>query len=179
MFVAAAELRMWPRLTRKIVHWFLPKCRKLRRQFAHARSIVTAVIQERKNSKQADRIAGRSRPEYNDALEWAEHEAEKANASYDEAKFQLVLSVAALHTTTDLFLQVIIDLAQHQEIFQPLRQEIVQCVRAGGWQKNTLYNMKLLDSVIKETQRMKPGSISQLFLLLHIEHADLPSTQLL
>jgi cytochrome P450 len=83
-----------------------------------------------------------------------------------------MLSFAAIHTTTELVTQVMTDLCKNPEIFGELRQEISQVLRAGGWNKNSLYNMKLLDSVIKESLRLKPTSISTVFipfLSLHIQ----------
>ncbi len=130
--------------------------------------MITSVIEERRSIKRANRAAGRPVPEFNDAIDWAEDEAETAGVTYDEAKFQLALSVAAIHTTTDLLEQVMLDLAQHPEIFQPLREEMVQLLGSHGWKKTSLYNMKLLDSVIKESQRMKPSSIGKFCSFLHL-----------
>ncbi|CAG1989494.1 unnamed protein product [Fusarium graminearum] len=48
---------------------------------------------------------------------------------------------------------------RHPEYIEPLRQEAVQLLHEEGWKKTTLFKMKLLDSAIKESQRMKPGSI--------------------
>jgi hypothetical protein len=52
--------------------------------------------------------------------------------------------------------QVIYDLAQNPDIIGPLRKEIIEVLTEGGWKKSSLYNLKLMDSVIKETQRLKP-----------------------
>ncbi|GKT94041.1 cytochrome P450 [Colletotrichum tofieldiae] len=53
-----------------------------------------------------------------------------------------------------------LDLASHPELFQPLRQELVRVLGAEGLKKTALYNLKLMDSVIKESQRMKPVLLS-------------------
>ena len=39
-----------------------------------------------------------------------------------------------------------------------LRAEIIAVVKAEdrGWQKSTLYKLKLMDSVLKESQRLRP-----------------------
>lgn len=63
-------------------------------------------------------------------------------------------------TTTDLINQTMIQILLHPEIIKPLREEIIQVVaEQGGWKKQTLYNLKLMDSVIKESQRLKPITI--------------------
>lgn len=162
-FQAAQSLRVYPRYLRKLVHWFQPECRQLRAQLDEAREIIALVIEERHQARKTAAEAGQSIPEYNDAIDWADQEAGlKGSSRYDPAVFQLILSVAAIHTTTDLTSQVILDLAQHPEFIQPLREEISSVLSAEGWKKTALYNLKLLDSCIKESQRMKPINASKL-----------------
>lgn len=69
---------------------------------------------------------------------------------------QITLSVAAIHTTSDLLTQLILDLAAHPSIVPALRAEIVRVLGTQGWRKTSLYGLKLLDSCIRETQRLKP-----------------------
>ncbi|KAJ9144520.1 Gibberellin cluster-C20-oxidase [Pleurostoma richardsiae] len=159
MFIAATKLRMYPRASRKIVHWFLPECRQLRAELEESRRVVLPVIEDRRKAREAAAASGETIPYFDDALDWADQEAAAKGITYDPATFQLILSLAAIHTTTDLIEQVMLDLAQHPTLFQALRNEIVNVLRANGWKKTALYNMKLLDSVIKESQRMKPSSI--------------------
>lgn len=162
-FQAAQSLRVYPRYLRKLVHWFQPECRQVRAQLAEAREIIAPVIEERHQARKTAAEAGQSVPEYNDAIDWADQEAAlKGSTRYDPAVFQLILSVAAIHTTTDLTSQVILDLARHPEFIQPLREEISSVLRAEGWKKTALYNLKLLDSCIKESQRMKPINAGKL-----------------
>lgn len=105
---------------------------------------------------------------YNDAIEW--FEAAANGRDYDPVLLQLILSVAAIHTTTDLLCQTLLDISQNPNIVQPLREEIARCLEDGGWTKTTLYNMKLLDSCIKESQRMKPLSMGKIELVLFRRH---------
>ncbi|KAL2277747.1 hypothetical protein FJTKL_15188 [Diaporthe vaccinii] len=69
---------------------------------------------------------------------------------------QLFLSIVVIHTTSDLMTQIMTDLAAHTEVIEDLRREIKEVLSDGGWKKTTLTSMKLLDSVIKESQRLKP-----------------------
>lgn len=69
---------------------------------------------------------------------------------------QLGLSIAAIHNTTDLLAQVVNDLSTDPDMVERLRQEAVEVIGQDGWSKSTLYRLKLLDSVIKESQRLKP-----------------------
>ncbi|KAJ4245530.1 hypothetical protein NW762_014039 [Fusarium torreyae] len=52
-----------------------------------------------------------------------------------------------------------IELARNPRYIKEIRQEVVQILLSGGWKKTSLAKMKLLDSAIKEAQRLKPGSI--------------------
>lgn len=85
---------------------------------------------------------------------------------YRPEHMQISLSTAAIHTTSDLFSQLILDIAGHPEIFAPLREEIRDVLGREGWAKTSLYNLKLLDSCIRETQRKKPITISKYSSLL-------------
>lgn len=157
-FQGAQALRVYPRYLRKLVHWFLPECQNARKQLAEAQDIIAPVIEERRQARKAAAEAGQPAPEYNDLLDWADQEAARRRSpSYNPAMFQLMVSVAAIHTSTDLACKVIVDLAKNPEIIQPLRDEIVSVLGDGGWKKTSFYNMKLLDSCIKESQRVAPA----------------------
>ncbi|AEO62025.1 hypothetical protein MYCTH_2312925 [Thermothelomyces thermophilus ATCC 42464] len=151
-FGAAEELRLWPAPLRALVHWFLPSCRRARADVAEARRIIGAVLDKRRLQK----LRG-EKVEYDDAIDWFEREAR--GREYDPTVAQLTLSMAAIHTTTELVTQVMSDIAQDPDILDELRHEMVQVLRDGGWKKTSLYNMKLLDSVLKESLRLKPTGI--------------------
>lgn len=151
-FMAADHLRTFPSWARSYVHWFLPGCRTLRKQVATARSIIEPIIAMRREAHtQRD---GAAEP-YNDAIEWMEMEC--AGLPYDAAAAQLALSLAAIHTTSDLLCETMVQIAQHPGLDGELRTEVARVLRAEGWKKTSLYNMKLLDSVIKESQRLRPA----------------------
>ncbi|KAH6843331.1 cytochrome P450 [Chaetomium sp. MPI-CAGE-AT-0009] len=151
-FKAADELRLWPAPLRFFVHWFLPSCARARADVREARQILSGVLEKRRAQKKRG-----EKVEFEDAIEWFEREAK--GRDYDPVVVQLTLSFAAIHTTTDLITQVMTDLSRNPEIMGDLRQEIVKAISDGGWKKTSLYNMKLLDSVIKESLRMKPTGI--------------------
>ncbi|KAG6091864.1 hypothetical protein E4U30_006234, partial [Claviceps sp. LM220 group G6] len=80
--------------------------------------------------------------------EWLE--ASSISGKHDPVLAQLALSALAIHTTADLLSQAVGDLAVHHEFVEPLRHEITECLAYDGWERKSLYNMKLLDSCIKE-----------------------------
>lgn len=91
-----------------------------------------------------------------DAIDWFENTAK--GRKYDPAIIQLIMALVAMHTTTDMTLQTLLDLCLHPELIEPMRTEIVTVLGTEGWKKTALSNLKLMDSVIKESQRMKPVS---------------------
>lgn len=58
--------------------------------------------------------------------------------------------------------QLMFDLAQHPEYIQPMREEVIDVLGKHGWKKTSLYNMKLIDSVLKECQRLRPVNDSKI-----------------
>ncbi|KIW99590.1 uncharacterized protein Z518_11329 [Rhinocladiella mackenziei CBS 650.93] len=149
-FDCVRALRLWPKLTQPFVHWFLPEFRRLRGRHGQARRIIEGEWKRRQLLS-----ASGKHEVYNDGMQWL-HETAK-DRPFDRTDSQLTLAFAAIHTTSDLITKVIFDIAAHPEILDPLREEMVAAL-AGGFTKSALYNMKLLDSVLKESQRLSPSS---------------------
>ncbi|KAF2756146.1 cytochrome P450 monooxygenase [Pseudovirgaria hyperparasitica] len=161
VFRAVEELRYFPTWLRDVVHWFLPQCTAARRMVQEARSLIEPLLETRRSKKTAAALKG-EKCEYNDAIDWFEGLAREKQLQYDPATAQLSLSVASLYSTTDCFTQALLDIAAHSELIEPLREEIVQVVGKGGWVKHSLYNLKLMDSVLKESQRLKPIAMASM-----------------
>lgn len=70
-----------------------------------------------------------------------------------------MLSLVAIHTTSDLLQEAMIRIAQHPGLFKVLRDEIVEVLGKDGLKKTALYNLKIMDSVLKESQRLKTNSL--------------------
>jgi hypothetical protein len=160
-FSAATKLRMYPHIVRHLVHWFIPECKLLRSQFNDAQKILQPIINYRRDLRRAALATGEPVPEFGDALGWVEREATAKSVDCNPSIFQLLLSTVSINTTADLLEQCMLSIAQHPEIINPLREEIRDVLRHSGWSKSSLSDMKLLDSVIKESQRLKPTSIGE------------------
>ncbi|KAF4826810.1 Cytochrome P450 monooygenase 1 [Colletotrichum tropicale] len=156
-FIAGVELRKYPPGIRHVIHWFLPQCKAIRAHQQTARNIINEVLHARKVEDQQRLAQGLKPKPRNDAVEWFEQMAKGRN--YDAATFQIALAIAAVHTTTDLLSQTLYDIMQHPEIVPALREEIATVISQDGWEKTALYKMKLMDSVIKESQRIKPPNV--------------------
>ncbi|KAH7081737.1 GA14-synthase [Paraphoma chrysanthemicola] len=160
-FRAVEELRKWPSLLRPVALWFLPNCTAARTLVKRTRRIINPVLEQRRAAK-AEAAATGSKVEFNDAISWLEELAQEKSVKYDAACAQLSLSTASLHSTTDFFSQVTLDIAKDQTLIDALRSEIVSVLGSGTWNKKSLYNLKLMDSVLKESQRLKPIAIASM-----------------
>ncbi|KAF4999917.1 hypothetical protein FGRMN_2155 [Fusarium graminum] len=129
-------LRTHPRWSRPFVHWFLPSY---------------WVLQRRKVIEAKARAQGKPSP-FDDSIAWFEKEGSKCHP----ALTQISLTQVAIHTTTDLLMETLFNIAQHPDLFQPLREEIIQVLSTEGLKKAALQNLKLMDSVLKESQRLRP-----------------------
>lgn len=154
-FSAAEALRCWHPALRPAVHWILPECRKLRSELTRAREILAPVVRKRQEQSRLAREAGDGHPSSKvaDTVGWMD---EVANGrAYDAGILQLGLSLAAIHTTSELVSGIITDLCSHPEWFGPLCEEMASMIKAHGWTKRALHEMRLTDSMMKESQRQR------------------------
>ncbi|PVH91565.1 cytochrome P450 monooxygenase-like protein [Periconia macrospinosa] len=156
-FKAAVMMTVVPSFLKPLLPYVSKDCKEVRAQRDRAREIIKPVIEKRRALKEKARLAGQPIPVLNDALEWGEQEHN--GVSYNPADLQLVLSFAAIHTTTDLTMSTLLLLANKPDEVRELREEMVRVLKAEGWRKSALFNMKLLDSALKETQRLKPNDM--------------------
>lgn len=154
-------MRLFPKFFRPVVYLFDPSCRKTRQLYYQARDIVEPVVAKRRKERQQP--DGAPVPVHNDAIEWAESEA--AGMAYDPTDFQLILSFAAIHTTTDLICQTMVQLTADPKNVEALRKEMLEVLPTGGWKKASIARLKLLDSAIKEAQRLKPIMMRKFYTL--------------
>ncbi|GME34330.1 Cytochrome p450 [Neofusicoccum parvum] len=148
-FSAMQRLRTWHPWLRPIANVFLPESRKLRQEIAHARRLIEPLIDQRRRENSND--SGKARG----TIDWMDQVAK--GRSYDPVMTQLFFSLFAVHTTTELVTNVMYDICAHPEYIEPLRDEIEGVLRAEGWKKTSLFNMKFLDSFLNEVQRLSPG----------------------
>ena len=158
-FRAAEELPDWPSILHPILVRILGSTREMQRQFQKARDIIEPVLKERAISKEAARLEGKSPPVYNDALEWMEQASQ--GEPYDPTATQLILSTFSLHTTSDMITQAVFDLCGKEDLTKELREEVITVLSQEGWKKTSLNKLHLMDSFLKESQRLKPLNIGE------------------
>ncbi|KAG5218141.1 putative O-methylsterigmatocystin oxidoreductase [Trichophyton interdigitale] len=145
-FMSVRALRSYPSFLHPLARWLLPECRKCQAQVRQARKLLHPIIQSRTGS--------------DDTFQWLMDVA--AGRPFDQAAAQLAFAVSALHTTTELLKQTLLDICMHPGLVQPIRDEVEEAVSQHGWTTAGLFKMQILDSVIKESQRLKPGLLVNL-----------------
>jgi cytochrome P450 len=140
----AFVLQVFPRILFPLQRWF-PLCRRARKHIDTAGDILRPIINRR-------RLEGKSEQ---DAISWFDEAA--AGEKYDPVLSQLSLSWASTHTTADTVTKVITHLAQRSDVILDLREEIIGAIKKNnGLTKSALSQMHLLDSILKESQRLEP-----------------------
>jgi cytochrome P450 len=151
---AATMLHLFPRYLRPIISNFLPITLEVRRQLKEAMAIMQPVLDKRRREKEAALREGREPETYSDAIEWFEQVAN--GQPYNALYLQLGLAFAAVHSSSDALTQTMLEILQKPDIIQPMREEIISVLGNDDWSKRTFYKLRLMDSVLKEAQRLKP-----------------------
>lgn len=140
----AFALQVIPRFLFPLQRCF-PLCRKVRKHIDMTGEVLRPIINSR-------RTEGKSAQ---DAILWFDEAA--AGETYNPINSQLSLSFASTHTTADTMTKVILHLAENPDVVLDLRKEIIEAItRNDGLTKSALSQMNLLDSVLKESQRLEP-----------------------
>nr|L0MYS5.1 RecName: Full=Fusicocca-1,10(14)-diene-8beta,16-diol C-9 hydroxylase; AltName: Full=Cytochrome P450 monooxygenase PaP450-3; AltName: Full=Fusicoccin A biosynthetic gene clusters protein 7 [Diaporthe amygdali]BAM71032.1 fusicocca-1,10(14)-diene-8beta,16-diol C-9 hydroxylase [Diaporthe amygdali] len=150
---AVHALRPWPRFLLPLVHHFHPKAKAVRAILSECRQIMEPILRRRAQAKQGIQIKSAVS---DTALDWFEEVAASIGQSYDPTVAQLTFAVAAMHSTTDHLCQILIDLRDKTEVVAAARSELVDVVTREGWNQTALSQLKLMESIMKESQRMKP-----------------------
>ncbi|EEY15786.1 ent-kaurene oxidase [Verticillium alfalfae VaMs.102] len=158
LMIAARALRMWTPVLRPIVHWFLPECTALRRVSRDARNIIDDEVSRiEAHVGQSDALSP-SKSSIGNSLGWMRAAAKGTNFNLGDG--QLFLSFASLHTTSDLLTKTLVNLCTFPEFQDLLRNEILDTLRGQSFDPTCISQMRLLDSFMKETQRLAPASLS-------------------
>lgn len=172
IFTATRICRAIPVSFRWLIERTLPLCRKVRKDRATGARILAPILTGRKAEISAAKREGREPNLPDDSIEWF-RKASKGRA-YDDSDLQLGLSLAAIHTTSDLLGQAMLNLGAHPEMMEPLRKEAVGVLDRHGWKKVALAELRILDSFLKETQRLKLCPLAFMHRLA-IDDVELPN----
>ena len=155
LFLAAHILLQWPVFMRRLVSWFIPSYRKTRIQIQEATQYLQPLLDEA-NSPDSDTKSASQKDDDSptNALRWL-RDASKGR-EYDYTTLLVTLLLASLDTSTDLLTKVVCDLSDNPEVVHDLRKEIIEVVGKEGLTRSSIPKLYLLDSAMKETQRLRP-----------------------
>ncbi|KAI9155714.1 putative ent-kaurene oxidase [Paramyrothecium foliicola] len=159
-FIARFLIKWWPAPLRGIISPFLPHIWSVRRQKRAALKFLVPIVQRRRKMIEN----GEDVP--NDMLQWMLNKHEFADSKNDKevANQQLQLTWVALHTASLTATSILYDLLLHGgSIIDELREEIQATMKEHGGKLTvpSLPQLKLLDSVMKESQRMHPLGLTR------------------
>ncbi|RDL34360.1 uncharacterized protein BP5553_07488 [Venustampulla echinocandica] len=171
--VAAADaIRKWNILLRPFVAPFLPEIRRVKQHKARGGELLAPLLQEKLHASQNEKASSSKSGDQRGAfVSWVLRHTDE-HERYDPRVLgvnQMVLSFAAIHTTTMATTHAIFDLVSRPEYLGPLRDEINQVLEEDGYDLNGDGSMKLkkssipklrkLDSFLKESQRLSPPGL--------------------
>ncbi|OQE02539.1 hypothetical protein PENSOL_c002G05991 [Penicillium solitum] len=147
--LAGYELRAFPRWAKRWVAPFLPNCRKLQSLFKR----INTLLEPLKEKLDAQSLEIDSK----NPLSFLH---EKMEGRSDElASMLIALCLVSYDGGGELFTHVLHSVFTNDQLIKDLRSEIVNVVGKEGFNKNTLQGLVLMDSVLKEAQRMHPESV--------------------
>lgn len=148
---AITELRSWNPYVAVVAKYFLSSYRKMHNARLEALAFMKKVVDARLK-QMADEGAAYERPK--DTLQWS---IDQGVPYHDIAEFQIGLVGVANSTTGATLTHMLFDLALYPEVADALRTEIEDVIGDGMvGVKSQLEQLKLLESFMKESQRMSP-----------------------
>ena len=164
VFATVVTLRLFPQFMHPLVAMFTPPAWRVSKHLRIAQKLIVPMVVERQRAA--------SDPFYqkpNDLLQWMIDAADKDESQpHKLAHRELLMTLAAIHTSTMAVTHILNDMCAHPEYIQPLREEIENAIREdGGLAKTTFNKMQRLDSFLKESQRVNPPSLRKQFFSLY------------
>ncbi|TID14720.1 putative cytochrome p450 protein [Venturia nashicola] len=171
LMLATYSMRYTPSILRPLLYYFLPPVNKLKRTIKVAKAIIEPEVKERRRLRNEALARGEVLPKTLDAIEWMDDVArDDGIKDFDTVEGQLGLSLAAIATTSSTVNHLMYDIIDNPELIPELRKEIIAVMEEGqGWQKTSLYKLKLLDSVMKESQRINALGVVTMTRIVHKE----------
>ncbi|KAK4182318.1 cytochrome P450 [Podospora australis] len=153
-FQASQTLLKWPVLLQRAANMFLPICVGQRAMLGSIRAMIEPEIAKRRKHLQGNHT---EKQKGTDTLDWMDEIAQ--GRPFDLVLGQLQLNFVAIHTTSTLMTDVLLDLCTFPEYVPKLREEVIEVLKENGWKKTAMYKLKRMDSFIKEVLRLRPQSM--------------------
>ncbi|KKO96881.1 hypothetical protein THAR02_11012 [Trichoderma harzianum] len=146
---------------------FLPQIRSFRRDKAIGSKVLRPAIDALLLSRQKpDAVENPANNQYN-LISWILNQMDTTGAvDFDTiALEQLFAGFASIHNTAVTVINILFDLASHPQYIPAIRAEIEEVLREEPNQvirKINLPKLRKLDSLLRESQRMNPASLTSL-----------------
>ncbi|KAK3640734.1 hypothetical protein LTR22_016853 [Elasticomyces elasticus] len=161
---------MVPAVLRPLAHWVLPHWIRVRREYRDAKKVLLPEIQPLIDQAKKALAAGQKSSRSLDSMSWLVEVSRGRPVDYVAA--QLALTVPAIHTTLEAIVQALLDICTTPDIAPALRKEVIDAISEHGWSKTALQQMRLMDSLIKESQRLHPPNSTGSRIMLVPAHDD-------
>jgi cytochrome P450 len=154
-------LRIFPDWIKPLISFFIPYSWKVSSALRNAQNlIIPLIIQRRKEAAEAIQNEDSNYKKPEDFLQWMMDGANDHDGQpHKLAHRLLILTLAAVHTTSMAATQTLFDLCDRPEYMEPLRQELTEVMLKDGHTKQTLTHLYKLDSFMRESQRLNPPSL--------------------
>lgn len=136
---------------------FAPALKRVQHHRKELRKLLEPLVKERRQLKKE------GQPGREDVLQWMVDKMDGAAAGGEMdmqtlVQGQLLLTVAAIHTTSLSLTAMLYDLASRPELVEDLRKEIASVLAGtdGVMTSQALFDLKLVDSFMRESQRFTP-----------------------
>lgn len=162
IFATAITLKLFPAFLQPVVAPLLPMRRNLRQGVKRVHAYLVPLIEARK------RLPDGSDGRPDDMLQWMLDAAEGEESDPENLATRYVYAViGSLFTVSAALVDCMYDLAAYPEHLEPLREELRRVLKEdGGWRKGTPGKLELMDSFMKESQRVNAPTPSM------FTHAD-------
>ncbi|KAL8941827.1 MAG: hypothetical protein Q9216_002027 [Gyalolechia sp. 2 TL-2023] len=158
IFVSVCFMRLFPTWTHPVLSKLMPSIWKGHDYIRQSQKLLVPEILHRKELLASGKLA---RETQNTLLSWMIDCASGSESDPSHlAHLEIVISLAAIHTSQMNAVHVLYDLCAHSECLEEIRQEIREASqKEGGWQKTSYAQLRKLDSFMKESQRFNPPSM--------------------
>ena len=159
-------MRFFPAVLQPLLVWLCPTRWRLRRSWRRLEELVAPRLETLKRREHED-------PEP-DLLSWMVKDGRTVEERDPQILAKLAASVAAggVYSTANLVVGVIADLVAHPDVLEEVREEILEKnqVIDGDWDQAAYNSLDKLDSAMKETSRLAPGSLLVYSRVLQADH---------
>lgn len=168
VFVGGWQLKKYSLFMRPIVaRGLIPGIRQVWKHQDAARKFIVPMIQKRREAQAKAEATGEVYEKPQDMVYWLMEGAKKTNPPRSDgnvAELCLMMNFAALHAAAVTLTNIVFDLAARPEYIAPLREEYAAAnTKYGGFtekQAILINSLSKLDSFMKESQRMNPGTLT-------------------